>query len=625
MGVPEANRGDVAELPLFIYGTLAEAGVYAVITGENPPRVAATLPDYEKVFPAKSFPYVAPRPGAEVTGELIVHLSAEALALLDQYEDAGRLYLLREVAVRGPAGPQRALTYVAGPELLRAGALPDVDVADRVTDFIRRRIEAAIAEGVAAAGRVRELELRARRELLGEAIAQLVRESFPQTHLTRYAIKHGLAASDLPSLAWVAAEPYAARYAPAYLRLILKAIVFNQLEDRISRDFRGAVRVTVPYYEHAVSSLAALQFAADRLGPLADMTSTLGVDRLEPALEYMDYAAAAIFIADELYGREAAAPYVERVKERRTHGGVPLGAELEFSPLGAAAIGAAPDDDPVYDGFYYFDDFDLGGRWWKLGGHVDDHHAVLEGRGRVRGFFELALGRYGARGDLSQPVTGDPVILSDLANAAVAFVAVPPHSLHLSLQLERGRPFGPPAPLEHLLCLLLGGDLARDDQGAFRERRIFDGEVRDALAGLDFSRPEAHRRRADDADAAPVVEFGFPRLYHERSYVDLIVALKGFQLATNPPPLDVTPGAPDAVRHRETADALAAWAAAPRPLGRTAIRDFLATVERGLAYETEKLAGHGPALRDRWLAAVESRLFRLNAFVAAGGDEKEPP
>jgi len=618
------TRPSVSDLPLFVYGTLADPSVFSVITGETPYRAEATLPAYEKLMPAESFPYVVPREGSEVRGFLVARLRPESFALLDQYEDEGRLYLRREVTVHTSEGPRRAQTYLAGPELLGATSLEDVDVDERLADFVRNRIESALAEQLPAEGRIRDLTLRARRELWGDAIEELVRESFERPAITSFAIKHQLAASKLPTLTWLEAEPCAHKYAPAYLRLILKAVVFNQLEERIHRDFRGSVRVADPYFEHGVSALAALRYAADNLGPLGDMAAALGVEAYNPLLEYVDYAVAAIFIADELYTREHLRPYVERIKDERARGGVPLGMELEFSPLGAAAVGAAPDDDPRFDGFYYFDDFDLGGRLWKVGGHVDDHSALLEGRGRVRGFLELAVGRLKVLDDLSRPVTADPVILSGLANAAVAFAEIKPHSLHVSIQLERGRPFGLPPSLSDLVCLMvLGGDVGPDESGRLRERRIYGGEIVDEIAGLSFSRLNEHRGHPYDDEPTAVVAFDFPRLFYEHSYLDVILALKAFQLADNPPPLELSSWAPYHEANRELAKALTAWAADPQPVSMADQGAFLARLERGLTYEATQLEGHDLVYRRTWLQGLEVKLAALNAYLASGGDERK--
>jgi gamma-glutamylcyclotransferase (GGCT)/AIG2-like uncharacterized protein YtfP len=620
-----SHRGEPATengARLFVYGTLKDEYVFRVITGERPRATAAVLEGYGKVSSFKSFPHIVPRAGSKVEGMLVTGVSPDALSQLDQYENEGTLYVREKAIVRTAGGTEDVYVYVAGPELTARKPPPDIEVDDRLADFVKRRIERALAAEVPGESRFRNLEVRARGELLGETVDDLVREHFDRPGLPTSAVKHRLDDSGLPSLKWLARERPAVKYAPHYLRLIVKTIIFNQLEERVRRDFRGAVRVTDKYYERAVSALAALQYVADNLGTIGEIMDSLGVGAYDPRLEYADLAVAALFIADELYAPDRLKPYVERIKERRAPGGVPLGYEAEFSALGRDAIGAAPDEDPTFDGFYYFDDFDLGGRLWKLGGHVDDHRFATPDRGRVRGFLELELGRYKILGDLSKPATADPVVLSDLANATVAFVEIAPHSLHLSLQLEERRPVGEPPPPHHLICLLIiGGDLNLDEDGTLREKRLHGREIYNQLMGLDFSRHNVHRSGPGEDNPARVIEYEFGRLFYEHSYVDLVVALKGFQLATNPPPLDLSPDSPHLAYNRELERELLAWAAAPYALPRQDIASFLATVEEGLSYETRKLGGHPPAFCQEWLAKIERKLKSYNAYVWGEGKE----
>ena len=623
MPTPLRGDRDAADgVHLFVYGTLADEFVYQVITGEHPRTTAAVLEGYRKVASLKSYPYVVPQAGSKVEGVLVSGVSPKALAQVDQYEGEGILYLRQKVTLKTADGPKDGYVYAAGPELLAARPSPEVEVADRVADFLKDRIEVAIAADVPAESGLRELEVRAREELLGEAVEDLVREYFDHPGLPAFAVKHRLEESGLPSLKWLRKEAAAVKHAPQYVRLIVKTIIFNQIEERVRRDFRGAVRVAEKYYEHAISALAALQYVADNLGPIGEIMEALGVADYDEHLEYIEYAVAAIFIADELYGRDRLEPYVERIKERRAAGGAPLGYEVEFSPLGADIIGAGPGEDADFDGFYYFDDFDLGRRLWKLGGHVDNHRVVTPYRGRVRGFLEFAVGRYKILGDLSKPATADPFILSDSATAAVTFAEIKPHSLHLSMQLEEGRTPGKPPPPEHLICLLiLGGDLNLDQEGVLREKRLHNREIYNEFTGLDFSRYNEHRVRHDDANPARVIEYEFPRLFYEHSYVDLVMALKGFQSATNPPPLDLSPDSPHLSYNREVERELLAWAEAPHSLPRRDIEYFLAVVDEGLAYETRNLGGHPAAFCREWVDKIERKLKSYNAFIWGEGKE----
>jgi hypothetical protein len=242
-------------------------------------------------------------------------------------------------------------------------------------------------------------------------------------------------------------------------------------------------------------------------------------------------------------------------------------------------------------------------------------------RGRVRGFLELALGRLKILGDLSKPVTADPVILSELANAAVAFMQIRPHSLHITMQLEKGRAPGDPPCLEDLLCLLiLGGDVNIGEDGILHERRVYRREIFNKYTGLDFSRYNRHRVHADSLPAE-VIEYQFPRLFYEHSYMDVIMALKGFQLAENPVPLDLSPDSPHLDHNRALESGLLKWAEEPYVLALPEVNRFLGRVEKGLAHETAFLGGHDAVFCQRWLDSIERKLKSYNAYIAGKGRE----
>ena len=69
------------------------------VTGQRFARRAARLEGFERVAPARGYPYVVPRAGARVDGHLIENVDAASLRRLDTYEDEGRLYFRRPVEV----------------------------------------------------------------------------------------------------------------------------------------------------------------------------------------------------------------------------------------------------------------------------------------------------------------------------------------------------------------------------------------------------------------------------------------------------------------------------------------------------------------------------------------------
>ncbi|HLK09889.1 MAG TPA: gamma-glutamylcyclotransferase family protein [Candidatus Binatia bacterium] len=109
----------MAGTALFVYGTLTDEGLVVVLTGRRFVRRPARLEGYERVVPARGYPYVVPRAGRHVEGFLVEDVDAASLRRLDTYEDEGRLYLRRpaEVVV---AGDRRTCEVYVGRAALTA-------------------------------------------------------------------------------------------------------------------------------------------------------------------------------------------------------------------------------------------------------------------------------------------------------------------------------------------------------------------------------------------------------------------------------------------------------------------------------------------------------------------------
>lgn len=612
---------------LFAYGTLANRDYFQIITGKDLPRRSATLPNFARVVELRAFPYIVPRAGASTDGVLIEGIDANVLAHLDHYEANGRLYTRRPVLVVAGAEETVAFTYVGNPEQIAAHFGFDLDESDRVEQHLDEEIDAVLARSTTPQGEEdAALEVRARRELMGDTVAALVRAHFQNPSWSPYIVRYSLERSSLPSLAWLRDCPEAQRYAGNYLRFLARLVAFNQIEERVRADFRPAVRVVDPYYHHTISALIAFTFLNRRAAALLAGIRRQGLDRYDPGREYLDYAREALLLAQSLYDRDTVAAIVQRVNSCRRIGATPMGAELEFSYLGMHAVNAAPGADPVFDSFYYFHDFDLARRLWKMGGYVDDHTGVMFDEGRSRGFLEVAFGRMRVGADLSRPATQDSWILAELIQQATRFIGIPTHSLHLSLQADAERPFTRLEHPEFLKCLLaLGGDLSPDAKGVLREQRIFRKETMSPYTGLEFSRLNSHRAEEGDARATAVVEFTFPRLSARRYYEPLILALKGFQWANNPMPLDLTAKCPYRAYHREVAAELVRWARNPQALSSSETGAFLEEVERGLYREAAAAdAAVSADAIEAGLQRIERLLRRRNRLIRESGNPRQP-
>jgi hypothetical protein len=97
------------------------------------------------------------------------------------------------------------------------------------------------------------------------------------------------------------------------------------------------------------------------------------------------------------------------------------------------------------------------------------------------------------------------------------------------------------------------------------------------------------------------------------------MALKGFQLAENPAPLDLSADSPHLAYSRKLEADLLKWAEAPYSVNRKAVDAFLARVEKGLAYETSVMNGHKQAFCRHWLEQIERKLNSYNAYILGKG------
>ena len=212
--------------------------------------------------------------------------------------------------------------------------------------------------------------------------------------------------------------------------------------------------------------------------------------------------------------------------------------------------------------------------------------------------------------------------MSLLINEAVKFLDIPPHSLHISMELsgKNKQISGEPHKFSNLACLLLlGGDVRKDENGILREMRIFNKELDTNMEdSLNFSSRKYHYSREDQtqADAAEVMEYKFLRLRKEETdYTGIIMALKGYQFGSNARPLSICPSGekelPEQLFMRE-------YAAKPHSLTSGEIQSFMDVVEEGIC---EELGLNKPdARRRKFIDNIHFNLLEKNAFVKANED-----
>ena len=407
-------------------------------------------------------------------------------------------------------------------------------------------------------------------------------------------------------------------------------MLFNQLEERIRQEFRyelDRMRVPEKFYEHAVPALVAMRVLNAQRG----LTELLGGDFLTDlpvgAHPLIDYVRWAVRASDAIYDPLLARREIGYVSAHMRGGGIPLGAELEFSNIGHDVIrdpSARRVCDRQYDGFLYFHDFGLDILTWKVGGHVDDHRQKSSPR-RRRGFFELAFGSLSVEADLSKPITDDPWLLNQIIHAAVEFYDVAPHSLHVSLQLRSpNRPTPDRAlPLEIMKCLFaLAGDPARSEDGRVRIRRLCGEEILRKHPGTHLLFSETSRRRSAETGEVPlargrwVQQFKFLRLSRSVNYEPIIVALKGVQVHFKPGSFLSPEQHRSNPALRELFAELLRWGRAAEPLGRGEIGRFLSAVEEGLMREHRGQPAHSQAYIAYCLSRLRRGLEKFNALFS---------
>ena len=481
---------------LFVYGTLMSPWVFRAVLGRqlvSHPESAdgvtsfcprnAVLNGYTKVSPDHAYLYAVPDPHGRIHGYLLGPLEPECLKALRKYE--GKNYVQRNVKVYTGDGDVEAVAFLGHLDRLEHSF--GYAFADRFKQevLLEQKIDSALeAAQQEVLGDDTPLARRAMAELHGDKIRDIRRRHFEAGGISDYAIRHSLMDAPLPDLSDLRDDPRAVAVAPAYLSLVMRQVVLNELERTIRHDLRyelDQLSFGDGCYERSASVLAALRII--NANPAIALKVHEGLGTLDfKTHSLMDYVGWGVATAAQVYDLADAKAQIARIAQHLSPGAMQLGAELEFSNTGHGVIrdpGGETHEDLEYDGFFYFYRFALDSLMWKLGGHIDDHHE----KGRTaprRGFLEVALGSLSVEAGLSQPVTTDPWLLNRLIHETRRFLPVQPHSIHLSLQMRRqGAPTNDRAmPLSIMKCLFaLGGDPGLTPEGTFAIRRITDGDI----------------------------------------------------------------------------------------------------------------------------------------------------
>lgn len=599
---------------LFAYGTLMADRNVQMLLGRKVKATSATLHNYLRVAPTWSFPFIVQQNGVACLGVVLNGLTTEDWAILDNFEDEGNLYWRREVEVILEDGTtQLCQSYIGRVDQLQNSFGKHVEFTDRYSYFLEKKINKLVEQIPSDRP---EMHKRVLQELMGSAVSSILDSVFEGNFLCNYIMMQTLKESHPPHLREVLLHEEVLPYAGNYLRLASQHIILNQFVDKIREQSPEEVRADQQYLRHGIALLMALMYYNRHKEAINRKIKAYKLDEIDTR-GYRDYAASAIEIADETYIPHDVQRIIEEVDEFWYNSRTPLGAELEFSYIGARAINAEPNEDKMFDAFYWFNDFDMMRRTWRLGGHIDSHCPITNVQSRNRGFLEYALGRYQILGDLSRPLFVCPWALSRIVNELVEFVGIPPHSLHISMEILKDHQISTDAQHlnDNLACLLLlAGDLRLDEQGKLREMRIFNRELHaSGFEALNFYDRKIHYNSSQDNEenAAEVVEYKFPRLQSTYTdYESIVTALKGYMYGARCRPLT---GKIKESENMPEQRFMIEWGSNPKPISIWAIDHFVQIVKEGLLMELETVKLE-PLYRNI-LARIKERLIERNEYV----------
>lgn len=637
---------DETSVNLFIYGSLRDSAIFKSISGfsftlkrsevdeETLLAKAALLSGYRKVSPDNVYFYAVANKTSRIEGFIVYDVPKAAIAEIDRYE--GKRYEKTTVSVNTATGAKEAKAYLVSQESMKKhfGDRFHVNLIHEL--WLRKRIQKFMEKHTRPGDKTHDadLERRAERELLATTERDLVISHYRSDAVSDYYLEHELD-RPRPSIKHLYDDSQAQPLIENYLALVVKQVLFNQLEEEIQTRYRFELEhmsVSERYFKRSISILAALQMI-NANSPTVNLIIENSLETMPyPGHDLIDYVKYAVQAAESLFDNRIARSTLERIRSSFQPGLMPLGTELELSNLGFKAIepqeAELKKNDPIYNGFRYFDDFRLSVLSWKLGGYIDDHTGSTDYAHRL-GFLELAPGRLNIAGELSRPATADPWLLNRLINEIVVFYnMVRPHSLHLSFQLRKNQIGNQKIlPLGFVKCLLvLGGGLQQKNTGRLWISRMGYDEITQNDFGeeLVFSRTSKRRWYLGEdeiADKPPVQstthvqQYKYIRLEKRANYEPLILSLKGLQLAYNPADYLSAEQLKGSAKLRQQYKELKKWAAEPTQISQQTINKFVTTIQEGLMTEGRKRPSHKLHYIDWALSAVDVQLRMFNKQI----------
>lgn len=630
---------------LFIYGSLLDRAIFKSVSGYSfslkPAMIGkgtllaeqALLPGYRKVSPDNVYYYAVKSANAKIQGLVIHGLSEEAMGSIDKYE--GKRYQRQSVQINTSNGPVWAQAYLVSHTMMKKhfGDRWHVNLIHEL--WLRKRIEQFINKKIRPGERSKDaqMERKANRELLATTERDLVMTHYHSDAVSDYYLEHELD-RPRPSIIHIYNDEDARPYIHYYLKLVIKQVLLNQLDERIQEKYRfelERMRSSERFFKRSISLLAALRMM-NKNRRSVDMIVEKGLSSMpynsNDLFDYIKYSTGAV---ESLFDSRVAESEIDFIKSNFNPGLVPLGAELEFSNLGSGAVeGGLPGKlkvDDSYNGFKYFHDFCLDVLTWKLGGYIDDHSGSSEAGGKS-GFLELAPGRLNVKGELSRPATADPWTLNQLINNIACFFDVKPHSLHLSFQMRRHQIGNQKLlPLGFVKCLLaLGGGSEMKTAKSLWVSRMGKKEIESHGGGTELAISRTSKRQwylgeNDLGEKIPsqattyIQQYKFIRLDNRANYEPLIMCLKGLQLSYNPADYITSEQFRKNKRLRDDYEELKRWASEPTEIMNKTKGRFLKVVKDGLMNERHDKPAHELYYIDWALSAIDVQIRLFNKQI----------
>ena len=601
---------------LFAYGTLMNKNILKVVVGGVFPNKKAILRGYKLFSPDTGYPYIVAKEDSVVEGIVYSGIDKESFKLIDTYEDEGFYYNRIKVNVETEDG-ETVESYVYVGNLYNIKKVwkdnIDIDVIQRVEEFIEKKIGEKIS--IKRDSKDSDIDRKVKIEILKADIHKLIDLYLDGKYLSNYEVNQEINLVKIPKIN--REIDITLGVLKNYIGLVYDVTCINRIEDYLGDNFSKLLYYKYPLYERTLSIIVSLMmFNKYRLYFEKAKASIL---RNIKNIDYLDVIKKAIidterFINTHTFELEYTS---KEIKMSLNPGLLTIGVEMEFSNINIQDY----DDhrvfksDKKYNGFLYFNDFDLYRRMWKLGGHIDNH-TICSQFEKKGGFLEITLGKE-PFSDMSLPITKSLGIAEMLIKETIKFFdKVKPHSLHVNLEYNGNIDWKRENDIEIIKCLMLiAGDFKKLKNGVIVENRMYNNEiVKDPSGAYRIICENSHHCRENQEKT--VIEYQFPRLSIEKDYFTIIGAIKGFQLGYKPRPFGSKVRVVKDKHIKEESNIIKKWAFNVKPVSKNVIEKFISYVDYGFAIERKERPAHTKKFIENLLFKIEKEIKSVNDNIS---------